>query len=74
MEKDKLKESFGESYMKMLEKDVARRKAIDFVYAQAKLTEPKKKAEKKPAAKKPAAKKTSKKAEAAEETAAENKE
>ena len=74
MEKDKLKEQFGESYLKMLEKDVARKKAIDFVYSQAKLTEPKKKAEKKPAAKKPAAKKTSKKAEAAEEAPAENKE
>ena len=75
MEKDKIKESFGDSYLKMLEKDVARRKAIDLVYAEAKLTEPKKKAEKKPAAKKTAAKKTSKKAEAAEEApAAENKE
>ena len=74
MEKDKLKENLGEANIKMLEKDVARKKAIDFVYSQAKLTEPKKKAEKKPAAKKPAAKKTSKKAEAAEETAAENKE
>ena len=75
MEKDKIKESFGDSYLKMLEKDVARRKAIDLVYAEAKLTEPKKKAEKKPAAKKTAAKKTSKKAEAAEEApAAGNKE
>ncbi len=56
MEKDKVKELIGST--SMLEKDIRSRKAIDFLYGAAKLTEPKK------TAKKSTSKKTSKKAEA----------
>ena len=68
MEKDKVLGALGTGYEKLLAKDIVNRKALDFVYANAKLTEPKKKAEKKTAKKetaegeeKPAAKKTTKK-------------
>ena len=58
MEIEKVKEIYGDSYRKLLEKDIASRKAVDFLYDNAKVTEPKKKA-----AKKSAPKKTAKKAE-----------
>ena len=56
MEKDKIKEYYGESYTKLIEKDLKSRKAVDFLYENAKITEPKKKAAKKSSAKKPAKK------------------
>ena len=42
MEKEKVKESLGEATVKMIEKDIRIRKALDIVYENAKLTEPKK--------------------------------
>ena len=65
MEKDKILTAMGDSYKKMLAKDIVNRKAVDFVFDNAKLSEPKKKAEKKPAAKK-----TSEKADGAAEAEA----
>ena len=62
MEKDKVRESLGEPTIKMIEKDIRTRKALDLVYENAKITEPKK------AAKKPA-KKAAAKAEAPAEEA-----
>ena len=59
MEKDKVKESLGEATVKMLEKDIKIRKALDIVYENAKIAEPKK------------AKKTTKKAAAKAEAPAE---
>ena len=85
MEKDKVLGALGTGYEKMLGKDIVNRKALDFVFANAKLTEPKKKAEK-PAAKKtakketaegeekPAAKKTTRKTTKKEEPKAESSE
>ena len=46
MEKDKVKETLGEGTVKMIEKDIKNRKALDFVYEHAKITEPKKPAKK----------------------------
>ena len=62
MEKDKVKELLGEGTVKMIRNDIKDRKAIDLVFENAKLSEPKK-----------AAKKTTKKApkKAAEEAPAE---
>ena len=69
MEKDKILTAMGEGYKKLLAQDIKNGKALDFVYANAKLTEPKKKAAKKTEktedaekAEKPAAKKSTKKA------------
>ncbi|MBR3302219.1 MAG: trigger factor [Firmicutes bacterium] len=69
MEKDKILQTMGEGYKKLLAQDIKNGKALDFVYANAKLSEPKKtakKAEKAEGETKPAAKKTTKKAEKAE--------
>ena len=60
MEKDKVLSALGTGYEKLLSKDIVNRKALDFVYENAKLSEPKKeepKKEKKAPAKKTAAKK-----------------
>ena len=68
MEKEKVLNILGTGYEKMLSKDIVNKKALDFVYGSAKLSEPKKKAakaektEKTEKAEKPAAKKTTKKA------------
>ena len=68
MEKEKVLNILGTGYEKMLSKDIVNKKALDFVYGSAKLSEPKKKAAKAEKAKKtekaekPAAKKTTKKA------------
>ena len=70
MEKDKILQTMGEGYKKLLAQDIKNGKALDFVYANAKLSEPKKtvkKAEKAEGETKPAAKKTTKKAADAEE-------
>ena len=55
MEKDKILSVMGEEYKKYIAQDIRNRKALDLVFSNAKLSEPKKKAEK------PAAKKTAKK-------------
>ena len=68
-EKDKILDMMGAGYKKLLAQDIKNTKALDFVYSNAKLSEPKKtakKAEKAEGAEKPAAKKTAKKAEKAE--------
>ena len=58
MKKEDVKKTIGDSTLKMIEKDIKRRKAADLVYENAKITEPKK-----------AAKKPAKKAEAPAEEA-----
>ena len=69
-DKEEIRTMLGDASLNMIRKDIRNRKAVDFLYENAKFSEPKKKAakaEKTEKAEKPAAKKTTKKADADKE-------